>query len=234
MQAPGGSLAGTVLLFVLTVGCAAPQSRAEACRNGNSWNRVGRAANGKDNSTTNAVEDLHCDAVEANEQAAGRERRAEQRAQEASDEQARVERQGSDRRLSAELENIRRAPSVPEVGATVAEAQVLCTQQRGTFVSKPAGVGCRIRGLQLFACTMSDGQADRCDGYYEGADFAVTRRSVEAKLGPPTRESVSSDGFRVFEWSGGSETVVVTMYAKGVRMTHARGGATPTTSSEAP
>ncbi len=178
---------------------------------------------GKPNATADAVEDMRCDVVEANEEATGRQRRADKQAEKASDDQARAAQDDSNRQLDAQLENIRRAPRVPELGATVAEAQVLCQQQRGAFVSHPSTLGCKIRGQTLFACTVdAGGQADRCDGFYEAADFAATRRSVEAQLGQATHESVSGDGFRVFEWAGSKESVIVTMYARGVRMTHAR------------
>lgn len=118
---------------------------------------------------------------------------------------------------------VRRSPRVPEVGATVAEIRSLCQQQRAEFVNRSAVLGCRIRNDQIFACTLdTDSRADRCDGYYESADIAASRQLVESKLGPPVHETVSGDGFRVFEWTTSNETITLTMYAKGVLMTHAR------------
>jgi hypothetical protein len=221
MRAHGGLVVGLVALLV--AGCAGHQSRADACRTSNAFRRAGRGLQGKPNATADAVEDLRCDLVEANETATDRQRRAEAQASKAADDQERAAQQQSNRQLDAQLENIRRAPNVPELGATVAEAQVLCQQQRGAFISRTATLGCKIRGQTLFACSMdSGGQADRCDGFYEAADFGATRRSVETKLGPAAKESVSADGFRVFEWAGTAEIVIVTMYARGVRMTRAR------------
>jgi len=125
------------------------------------------------------------------------------------------------RQLDAHIEAIRRSPTVPELGATVAEIRAICTQQRGEFVTVSSRVGCRIRSQVIFACTLDDeSRTDRCDGFYEGADLVASRKATEAKLGLPVRESVSADGFRVFEWANGAETVIITMYARGVRITH--------------
>lgn len=119
----------------------------------------------------------------------------------------------------------RRTPRVPELGATLPETRALCEQQRGVYVNRLSTVGCHVGGATIFACTLdAESRADRCDGYYETADVATTRRAVEAAIGTPPKESVSADGFRVFEWVNGGEVVTVTMYAKGVRMTHARRG----------
>lgn len=118
---------------------------------------------------------------------------------------------------------VRRSPRVPDLGATIAEMRTLCEQQRGSYVNRSSTIGCRVGADVLFACTLdSDSRADRCDGFYETADVVASRRAVENALGNAPKESLSAEGYRVFEWANGNETVSVTMYSKGVRMTHAR------------
>jgi hypothetical protein len=112
---------------------------------------------------------------------------------------------------------------VPDLGAPSTETRTLCEQQRGSYVDRDSTIGCRVGGQTIFACTLnSDGRTDRCDGFYETADLASSRSAVEKAIGVPPTETLSSEGYRVFEWENGNETVTVTMYAKGVRMTHTR------------
>jgi hypothetical protein len=124
---------------------------------------------------------------------------------------------------SPALVSVRRAPRVPELGATLPETRVLCEQQHGAFTNDSSSAACRVGRQLIFACALDQAsRADRCDGYYEAADVVTSRQALEAKLGLPPKESLSPEGFRVFEWANGNETVSVTMYAKGVRMTHTR------------
>jgi hypothetical protein len=120
----------------------------------------------------------------------------------------------------ARLKEVRRSPKAPEIGATVAEARVICEQERGRFVEREAVIGCRVGEPAIFACQVEDGQAVRCDIYFEGGDLVAHRASAEKQIGPPGSETVSPDGFRVYDWPQAGYRL--TMYPKGVRVTRAR------------
>jgi hypothetical protein len=131
------------------------------------------------------------------------------------------------RELDKQLAAVRRNPKVPELGATAREARTICESERGQFV-EGASMGCKVGGIAIFACTLDDrGQANRCDGYFEGGDVVAFRKSMEAQLGPMTGETVE-DGFRVFSWDTDQRSIAVTMYTRGVRWKVARPGVSAT------
>lgn len=193
-----------IVVALLIAACNPPQTAAEACRRQNAGNRFSRGLNRQNSAVADAVEDARCDAIE-------REERAEARERSAANAKAVAARR-------EELARTRREPSTPELGATPAEVRVLCERQRGVFQLDPNGVfGCRVGGPLAFAGVVRDGRVVRVDGYFEGADLATTRARVSESMGPPTSETVSPEGFRVFVWEG-TRAVVVTMYANGVRV----------------
>lgn len=208
------------LLFLSSfLACDTGGSAASRCRTANAFGRMSQPAN----RTANALEDARCDELERQERAEARERAADSRAREAEKKQADAQISAANAQIDAELAAIRRQPKVPELGSTPAEMRVLCTRQRGDFANQSSTVFCRVGGQMIFLCTFdTESRANRCDAYYEDGDFTRARRDTEARLGPAARESVSSEGFRVFQWSSGAEFLVVTMYRRGVRITQAK------------
>lgn len=115
------------------------------------------------------------------------------------------------------LLEIRKTPKPPQLGATVAEVKVICTNQRGIVVEREDVVGCRVGGEAIFACKHADQQMYQCDTYYEAGDLGAFEAATEKEFGPPPEVRVGPDGFRVFSWPG--RGYVLTMYSKGVRVT---------------
>jgi hypothetical protein len=174
---------------------------------GNAFGRIGQ----KPDRLANAVEDAHCDGVEALERAEEREDERDRRASDA--ETARL-----NAVTNAQLAEIRRLPKAPELGAPVAEAKAICAQERGQFLTKGNAYSCSVGGPFVFAGNFDgSNRITRLDVYYEGADLAASRRKTEELLGPVESETLTPEGFRAFLWRGG--TVAVAMYPKGVRLT---------------
>jgi hypothetical protein len=159
--------------------------------------------------------------LERQENAEARADREDRRRASAAAESSRRYQAELSRRASAELAAIRQAPNIPELGATIQEAKILCERQRGQFREDGIVAACRVGGSLIFVCKVDQAhQFNRCDGYYESADLASSRREIERQLGtPPSRERVSSSGYRVFEWSGDKWLILITSYDRGVRMT---------------
>lgn len=199
------------LLFLAIVSCVPPQTQAEACHRQNAANRFGRSINRQNSAVANAVEDSRCDAIEREERADARERAS-------AESKAAAQRDARNAELDAQLATVRAAPSVPELGATTAEAKIMCERQRGNFAVAEGRFGCRVGGPVVFAGTVDDGRIVQTDAYYEGADLGSARLKVSSALGSPRDEQVSPDGFRVFTWVEPDRVVVLTMYAKGVRL----------------
>jgi hypothetical protein len=191
-----------------------PRTASEEC-----YRRVAlrRAfSGGRFDETAEAIQQTRCDAIASEERETARE---EERRQEAS-------RAESEERAHDDAQHfaaIRAAPRVPELGAMVPEMRATCEKQRAHFIQKSDAVYvCRLVGATLFACTVDDNlAADRCDGYYEGAELTDARDRVAETLGPPTSKSVTG-GSRVFGWAGAGLSVLVQMYPHGVRMTTSR------------
>jgi hypothetical protein len=200
-----------VLAFVLAA-CGGHNTRAEQCRTGNAIGRIGRAPN----AAANAVEDLRCDAIEREERGEAREREREKAQEEA---RASAKQAALNAELDAALAQIRRAPRVPELGAPPGEARAICEAERGHVIARGPIIECRVGGPAVFIATLNEDRVRRLDAFLEGEDLVRVRGAVEAEYGPPQRESVSSEGFRIFMWDAG---IAVTMYAKGVRLTRVR------------
>lgn len=217
------------LVLLGCAGCAStgPQSRADACRQQVAGQRVGRALGGKSSSTTDALEDLRCDAREAEDRAEAREKSASDQAHEDRIRRERAAQATQRATADAEVLAIRRAPRLPELGTTRDEAIILCRQQRGTFSDPQRNAfSCKVGDRRIFACTIdAEGLANRCDGYIEDGDLAAARRAIEAKLGPSEAPTVSPEGFRVFRWDSGAASLILTSYERGIRMTHLRNSA---------
>jgi hypothetical protein len=120
----------------------------------------------------------------------------------------------------ARLVAIRRSPKPAPIGATVAEARVICEQQRGRLVESDGVVECHVGRAPVFACRHGEQQMRTCDTYYEGGDLTAFAQAAEKQYGPPPSVQVSKEGFRVFSWPAVGYSV--TMYPKGVRVTVSR------------
>lgn len=114
------------------------------------------------------------------------------------------------------LAAIRRAPKVPELGATQGEANLLCKRQRGRAREVRGSVACAVGDALLFACHLDDQEVfDRCDAYFEGSDPVEVRDGMAKSLG--TWDTKVRDGVRVFSWPGAG--VSISVYEPGVRVT---------------
>lgn len=152
-----------------------------------------------------------CSVIEQHELASRRQRAAEDAEQER---RANAERRAQD----AQRATIRRRPKPPELRGTPAEASALCAQQMGKVVADDTKLSCQVGGVPIFTCTLdSEQRFDRCDTYFEDGDILEFRKASQEQFGPPTSESVSPQGFRVWVWKEGNTTVAVGMYAHGVR-----------------
>lgn len=130
--------------------------------------------------------------------------------------------------VSPRLVAVRQNPKSPELGATRAEAKVICDSEHGQWIDQGDTVGCKVGGPVVFACVLVEQQASKCTTYYEGADLAERRQQMIDELGAPESQTVSEAGFRVYTWGGG--THVLTMDARAVRVTVS----TPPGPSDAP
>ena len=130
---------------------------------------------------------------------------------------ARERHRPGDSTVSAQLAAIRQNPKVPELGATRAEAKVICERERGLWVDKDDKVGCKVGGAVVFACAADELKMTRCTTYYEGAELTDWKERTIERLGAPESETISENGFRVFEWANG--TTSLTMYERGVELT---------------
>lgn len=218
-------------LLVLTNCAAGYQSASEHCWSQLRGSQFGSAlSNQKRSEVADALERQRCTALEQEERAVDRVRRAQraenERIDAAQQQEERRRRDAVTRQQqaaravnAAELAEVRRKPKVPEVGGTVAEAEVICGQQRGVSTVHEGKVICALDGITVFVCTEADRRLNRCDAYHEGGDLTAFRQAAESEYGPATRESLSPKGFRVFMWERGKSTIAVSMYSGGVRTT---------------
>lgn len=202
-----------LIVLLLLVGCRPANTASEQCRNQAAAARFSRGLNRQSSATADALESMRCDALERDELVERRES-ARQHAQQSAEQRTRTD--TMHRELDARLAEIRVAPNAPELGATLAEAKVICERQRGHFAAAPDAFGCTVGGPLVFAGTVDVARVTRVDTYYEGADLTTARMRIEKDWGPPERELVSAEGFRVFLWR--NESVALTMYPKGVRL----------------
>jgi hypothetical protein len=142
-----------------------------------------------------------------------REERRDARESQEHDDSARA---SSSRAIDARLAEIRANPKYPELGATTAEAQSICTNERGQWVDQDTTIGCKVGGKVVFACSAGEnGTMARCTHWLEGADLVETRRTLSEDHGQPTSQDVAN-GYRVFVWSDGTE---LTGDPRGVKIT---------------
>lgn len=196
------------LLLAVLAACAEPQTPAGRCRSQAALARSGRMMGGRQSAEADALEQMRCDELERQERT---ERRVASR-------EAAMAAEERERQLAV----VRAAPTSPELGATIAEVRVLCERQGGVLAVEPSGpFVCRVGGVSVFLGAVADGgYVVRVETLYEGADLVTERRRIEAQLGPAERETVSSEGFRVFVWASGRFTL--SMYDKGVKVSRAR------------
>jgi len=200
-------------------GCAPAKTPSEACRRQAAANRMGRSF--APDPRLDAIENIRCDEMEREER---REAREDAREKAVAEAKASARADAMNAALDAKLAEIRAAPKVPELGATVAEAKIMCTQQRGAF-SAPDDNGiyaCRVGGPAIFICAADyDGLTTRCDGFFEGSDIAESRARIERDLGPADQQSIEG-GVRVASWKRGRILVRAMMYDRGVRLSVAK------------
>ena len=208
-----------LLGLVLLVACKQPKTPSERCRLGNAIGRIGK----EHNRVADAIEDARCDQLEAEERAGARERAREEKENVAH----RAALQGENDAL---LTRIRQLPKTPELGATNAEAKVICERQRGLFETKGATISCSVGGPVVFVALLESNRVTRLDTYYEGGDLTEARRTVSDLFGPHEREELTPDGFRAFIWKQG--TLVIAMYPRGVRMSTTLATSPTSTSDE--
>ena len=212
-------LLSCALLAASSLACAPAKTPSEACRRQAAANRMGRSFNPDPRLDT--IENIRCDEMEREER---REAREDAREKAAAETKAAARTDAANAALDAKLAEIRSAPKVPELGATVAEAKIICAQQRGAFVP-PDNEGiyvCKVGGPIIFICTADyDGVTTRCDGFFEGSDIQESRARIERDLGPADGQTIEN-GMRVTSWKRGRILVRAMMYDRGVRLSVAK------------
>jgi hypothetical protein len=186
------------LLLVLTA-CA--DDAGSRCRLGNAFSQSGRAFAGQTNYSANALENMRCDLIEAQQRAEARERERDAREHRREQEQEDEAQARANWAMTQKLRALRMDPKSPSLENTKREAESICmlaTERRGQWVDQGDKVGCKIGGITTFACDVGDnGEMDRCTKFRESAELDDVKSDYEADYGAPTTTEVSSAGFHV-------------------------------------
>jgi hypothetical protein len=221
MRTCGGGLiaaSGIVIVAIALTGCGGSRSRADACYSSNAFRRAGRAMNHSQSATADALENMRCDEIAREERAEHKEAQRERREAEREREEERRHAAALNATTDAVLAEIRRAPEVPELGATEREAETICSRERGQHRRIRNVVVCSVGGPTVFrAAVNGQGLVVRVDAYYEGQTLPAARDRLINSLGEPSEQRVTPDGFRLFLWKGGQ--IALTMYEQGVHTT---------------
>ena len=94
---------------------------------------------------------------------------------------------------------VQRNPKYPELGATRAEARVMCEHERGAWVDQGTKVGCQIRRANVFACELAeDATARACTHWKLGAEVGDEHGAITATAGKPKAVETDARGFRAY------------------------------------
>jgi len=119
---------------------------------------------------------------------------------------------------AAEL--VQKHPKFPELGATRPEAKLTCEHEGGYWLDQGAKVGCKIEGVNIFACALADDSTvTACTHWKLGAEVADERDALSETNGKPTAVSLGERGFRTYAWETPRKTVKLTGYGAGVIVT---------------
>jgi hypothetical protein len=102
------------------------------------------------------------------------------------------------------LAAIRRDPKYPDLGTTLHQAQAICSTDRGSGAPVDDVLRCKVDGVAVFACTFEEDRATKCTHWKEGAKVVAERDALIEDYGQPESQSVTTEGFAVFMWKGGT------------------------------
>jgi len=206
------------------LGCA--EDPASQCRIGNAFAQGGRAFAGQPNYTANALENMRCDLIEAQQRAEARELAREAREHRREKAREDAEQARANWAIAQKLRALRTNPKAPTLENTKREAESICTlttERRGQWVEHGETVGCKVGGVAIFACIVSDtGEMERCTTFRENTELGDVKSDYEAEYGAPSTTAVSDAGFHVYTWAISGATITVTGYERGVSITRAR------------
>ena len=214
----------TLPILLLALGCA--EDPASRCRVSNAFAQAGRAMTNQTDYTANALENMRCDFLDAEQRAEAREQAREAREQRRERDREDAEQARASWLIAQKLKALRADPKAPELDNTKREAQSICTlttERRGEWVDQGDKIGCKIGGVPTFACIVGDdGEMTECTTYREGAELGEVRDEFVGDYGQPSTTQVSARGFHVYSWTTQNQEITVTGYDGGVSITRAR------------